>query len=159
MSFTFEIVGNYGAYRDLQRHRVLTQMKQPLNPYLGYDVPSEILEFGYGDKWRELMESAKQLYEEIPNKQYAQYVLPFAYRVRWMFHLNLREAFHLVELRSSEQGHPDYRRIAIEMGKIIEKVAKPIKFKYLNTEKIDLERLNLEKRIEEKLRRFNNRGN
>ncbi|NPA22091.1 MAG: thymidylate synthase [Candidatus Micrarchaeota archaeon] len=156
VSFTFELVGNYGAYRDLQRHRVLTQMRQLLNPYLGYDVPEEVEQFGYGEKWREMMEITKQLYGEIAkkNKYYAQYALPFAYRVRWLFHLNLREAFHLIELRSGEQGHPDYRKLAIEMGKTIEKVLPPITFKYMNTNKIDLERLNLEKRIEEKLSRL-----
>ncbi len=154
ISYTFDIIANFGAYRDLQRHRILTQMRQNLTVDLGYDMPEEISEIGEEKTWKEAMERSAELYykirKELPYE--AQYVVPFAYRVRFLFHLNLREAFHLCELRSSEQGHPDYRRIAIKIADEIKKVHPIIgDMKFVNRKKVSLERINAEVRIDKKI--------
>jgi thymidylate synthase ThyX len=115
--YTFDIVGNLGLYRDLQRHRILTQERQDFTTAHGYDTPPEIEAAGFRSAFNRCMEQAAQLYEQIfrdlPLE--AQYVVPFAYRVRWYMKLNLREAVHIGELRTMPQGHPDYRLIVQEM--------------------------------------------
>ncbi|RME14603.1 MAG: FAD-dependent thymidylate synthase, partial [Bdellovibrio sp.] len=158
--YTFEIVTNFGAYRDLQRHRMLTQFRQPLTPKLGYDVPQEIVDAGFEYKWERAMERARKLYEKMAktNGHYAQYVLPFAYRARFFFTLTLREAFHLCELRSQPQGHPDYRSIAIAIADEIAKVHPNAgKMLFLNRDNISLERYEAEKRLENKRRIIHSR--
>lgn len=122
--YTFDILSDYGAYRDLQRHRMLTQIAQPLTVVNGYDTPPELAEAGFEEKFHECMKAAADFYNKVypkfPNE--AQYVVPFAYRIRCLFVLNLREAFHLIELRSMPQGHASYRRIAQDMFEQIRKV-------------------------------------
>jgi thymidylate synthase ThyX len=154
VGYLFEINGNYGIFRDLQRHRILTQMKQDVSTRLGFDMPDEIGEAGFSDLWNDAMYKSAELYEKVYAKlpKEASYCVPFAYRIRWAFGLNLREAFHFIELRSGEQGHPDYRKVAIEMQRQIQEVHPVIgQMKFLNTNKIGLERMNSEKRIDEKL--------
>jgi thymidylate synthase ThyX len=154
VNYVFEIIGNYGIFRDLQRHRILTQIKQDVSTRLGFDMPDEINEAGFADLWKDAMYKSAELYEKVYAKlpKEASYCVPFAYRIRWVFGMNLREAFHFIELRSGEQGHPDYRKVAIEMHRQIAEVDPVIgQMKFLNTNKIGLERLNSEKRIDEKL--------
>ncbi len=154
--YTFDLLTDYGAYRDLQRHRMLTQIAQPLTVANGYDVPPEIEEAGLAVKFRECMETAAGFYKKIYPKfpQEAQYAVPFAYKIRYLFVLNLREAFHLIELRSVPQGHASYRRVAQEMFRQIKKVH-PIfaeYMRYVNLEERDsLGRLKSELRTQEKL--------
>ncbi len=122
--YTFDIIGNLGIYRDLQRHRILTQERQDFTTAHGYDTPPEIKQAGFQATFMECMERAAAVYERIftdfPTE--AQYVVPFAYRVRWYMKLNLREAIHIGELRTLPQGHPDYRLIVQEMWRLIGKV-------------------------------------
>ena len=122
--YTFDIIGNLGLYRDLQRHRILTQERQDFTTAHGYDTPLEIEQAGFQAPFTECMEQAAAVYERIsadfPSE--AQYVVPFAYRVRWYMKLNLREAIHLGELRTLPQGHPDYRFIVQEMWRLIGEV-------------------------------------
>jgi thymidylate synthase ThyX len=122
--YTFDIVGNLGIYRDLQRHRILTQERQDFTTAHGYDMPPEIEQAGFQAPFMECMERAATVYERIfadfPTE--AQYVVPFAYRVRWYMKLNLREAIHVGELRTLPQGHPDYRVIVQEMWRLIGEV-------------------------------------
>lgn len=112
--YDFDILADFGAYRDLQRHRVLTQMRQDLTPIHGYETPEEILDIGLKKEYDYAMRAAAELYHKIHARfpKEAQYVIPNAYRVRWYMKMNLREAFHFIELRSGIQGHPSYRRIA-----------------------------------------------
>ncbi len=112
--YDFDVLADFGAYRDLQRHRVLTQMRQDLTVLHGYETPDEILETGLKKEYDYAMRSAAETYQKIHTRfpKEAQYVVPFAYRVRWMIKMNLREAFHFIELRSGIQGHPSYRRIS-----------------------------------------------
>ncbi|MBI3800501.1 MAG: FAD-dependent thymidylate synthase [Deltaproteobacteria bacterium] len=122
--YTFDIVGNLGLYRDLQRHRILTQERQDFTTVHGYDTPPEIEAAGFQSAFAHGMEQAARLYEQIYGDLplEAQYVVPFAYRVRWYMKLNLREAVHIGELRTMPQGHPDYRLIVQAMWKQISAV-------------------------------------
>src|SRR5215813_10328144 len=122
--YTFDLVGNLGLYRDLQRHRLLTQERQDFTTMHGYDTPPEIEAAGFQSAFNRCMGQAAQLYEQISHDLplEAQYVVPFAYRVRWYMKLNLREAIHIGELRTMPQGHPDYRLIVQEMWKQIAEI-------------------------------------
>lgn len=119
--YTFEICSNFGAYRDIHRHRILTQQREPLTTHLGYKMPKDLADAGYESDFRDSMEVAKNAYEEISKKypKEAQYVVPLAYNLRWQMTMNLREVYHFCELRSTQQGHPDYRSVA---QKIYQKV-------------------------------------
>jgi thymidylate synthase ThyX len=155
VNYTFEIVANYGAYRDLHRHRILTQQRQLLTPYLGYKMPKEIAQAGFESEFKEVMKKARETFESMYSKypNQAQYVVPLAYNIRWYMNLNLREAYHLIELRSAMQGHIDYREIVQKMFGQIEKVhpnlAKGMKF--VDMKEYALERLEAEKRIDKKM--------
>jgi thymidylate synthase ThyX len=134
VSVTFEIVMDYGAYRDIQRHRIATLTTDPLTPSLGWEAPRDLDAFGLRSGYEELMELASKSYAEIAQagfKQDAAYVLPLAFRVRTLLTANLRELFHLIELRSSRQGHPSYRLIAQqlwgELNRIYPSIAKHIR--------------------------------
>jgi len=122
--YTFDIVGNLGLYRDLHRHRILTQERQEFTTVHGYDAPRELEEAGFRAEFDGCMAHAAELYENIyrdfPTE--AQYVVPFAYKIRWYMKMNLREAVHLCELRTMPQGHPDYRFICQEMWRKIQEV-------------------------------------
>jgi len=122
--YTFDIIGNLGLYRDLQRHRILTQERQEFTTVHGYDTPLEIEEAGFKGEFDKCMSRAAELYEQIyadlPHE--AQYVVPFAYKIRWYMKMNLREVVHLCELRTMPQGHPDYRLIAQEIWRKIQEV-------------------------------------
>ncbi len=122
--YTFDILGNLGAYRDLQRHRILTQERQDFTTVHGYDTPPEIKESGFQPDFDHCMEKAARLYEKIHRDlpYEAQYVVPFAYKIRWTMKMNLREAIFICELRTMPQGHPDYRLIAQQMWRKIREV-------------------------------------
>src|ERR1700680_3423360 len=123
--YTFEVVSDYGAFRDLQRHRLLTIQWQELTPALGYEVPSVVSDAGLGDSWRAAVGEAEAAYREIAAAfpQQAGYLVPLGHRVRYLIKLNAREAMHIIELRTSPQGHPSYRQICQEMLRLIDEVA------------------------------------
>ncbi|MDF2576567.1 MAG: thyX [Chlamydiales bacterium] len=117
--FTFEIVADFGIYRDLQRHRTLTQDRQLLTCDYSYYLPPEILGTKMEHAYREALEQAKNAYDSIAAElpEEAQYVVPMAYNIRWYFHINLRSLQWLCELRSTPAGHPNYRFVAQEMAR------------------------------------------
>jgi thymidylate synthase ThyX len=118
LRYRFEIVSDYGAFRDLQRHRMLTVQWQPLTPDLGADVPEEVATAGCGDLYAEALERSRAEYERLAAqglRDAAPYALCLGYRIRYVLDLNAREAMHLVELRSGREGHPGYRAVAQEM--------------------------------------------
>ena len=112
--YTFDILMDYGAFRDIQRHRMNTQTNQDVTIVHGYETPEEIVEAGLQDKFKEVMNRAVDLYQKIypifPKE--AQYVVPLAFRKRTLFTWNLRELHHFISLRSGKKGHISYRRIA-----------------------------------------------
>jgi len=118
LSCTIEMTMDYGAYRDIQRHRMATQTTQALSPALGHEMPGEFATFGYGGQYEDLMARAARTYNRLWDAgltHEAAYVLPLATRVRVLFTWNLREVTHFVELRSARQGHPSYRKVAQEV--------------------------------------------
>lgn len=153
--YHFDILANFGAYRDLHRHRILTQERQLLNCHQGYDLPKEIIDAGYEMEFKDGMELAKQTYGGIVGTmpKEAQYVVPFAYRIRWYVTMNLREVYHLCELRSQRQGHVDYRRVARQIYEQVKEVH-PVLAKgmvFIDGEDYELERLDAEKKLDKKL--------
>ncbi|MDP8943210.1 MAG: FAD-dependent thymidylate synthase [Actinomycetota bacterium] len=116
--YRFEIVADYGAFRDLQRHRMLTVQWQALTPDLGAEVPAELEAAGVADAFRAGLERSRTEYERLVGAgrpEVAPYALCLAFRIRFVLDLNAREAMHLVELRSGREGHPSYRAVAQEM--------------------------------------------
>ncbi len=156
IEYTFEMLTNFGMFRDLHRHRILTLERQLLSTRHGYDVPREISDLGILNDFKDCMYKCNEVFE-ILVKDYpeeAQYVVNFAYRYPFFIKLNLREATHMIELRTVPQGHPDYRYICQEIFKKIRDVhpllSQGIKFVDLND--YNLERLSSEKNIEKKKR-------
>ncbi len=123
-TFTFEILADFGVYRDLQRHRILTQERQLLNCDYGYFIPKEIMGTSMETDYRAAMSMAKTAYEQIAAElpEEAQYLVPMAYNIRWYFHVNLRALQWLCELRSSPAGHPNYRFVAQAMAQEVTRV-------------------------------------
>jgi len=156
-TFTFEIVADFGVYRDLQRHRILTQEKQNLTCDYGYFLPNEIIDTEMEKQYIHAMESAKKAYDTISEQlpEEAQYVVPMAYNLRWYFHVNLRTLQWLCELRSSPAGHPTYRLIAQEMAHQICEVFPQFErfFKFVDFEGYELGRMGQEIRRIEKLQK------
>lgn len=154
--YEFEIVSDFGAYKDLERHRVMTQEKQTFSCDLGYDVPSDVSDAGFEKSYRQAMDKVKiafdKVREHLPTE--SQYLVTHGYKVRYKMKMNLREAFHLCELRSSPQGHPNYRFIAQEIYKRIKEVHPSLAegMKFVNMENPGLERLSSEIRKEEKVK-------
>jgi thymidylate synthase ThyX len=152
--YRFELVTDYGAFRDLQRHRLLTIEWQPLTTELGFDVPDVIREAGLAERYEESLLRSADLYhdmrEEFPEQ--AQYSVALAFRIRYVMQMNAREAMHLIELRSGPQGHPSYRRVAQEMARLIREVAGhdaiADAMKYVDFSDTDLERLEAERNAE-----------
>jgi hypothetical protein len=121
-SYRFDIVADYGVFRDLQRHRLLTIDWQPLSPDLGYVTPDEVMAIGATDDWRAVMEHAAAVYAELRDAglpDVAPYAVPMAHRIRFYMQMNAREAMHLIELRTTPQGHPGYRAICRDMHRLI----------------------------------------
>ncbi len=154
-TYRFDVTCDIGAFRDLQRHRLMTLEWQRYTTRLGYDVPPEIDELGMADDWDRSMEDALIFYEELRDdlgSDVAQYVVPFAYNVRFAMELNPRQAFHLVELRSQAAGHPAYRRVAHEMHHAIREVAGHTlladAMSHVDYSDVDLERLEGERKAE-----------
>ncbi len=121
IDYRFDVLSDYGAFRDLQRHRLLTIEWQPLTPHHGYVRPELVDEAGQAGAFDEAMHRSARLYEALHGDFPAQaaYAVAMAYRVRYVMQFNAREAIHLLELRSGAQGHPAYRHIALEMHRLI----------------------------------------
>ena len=118
LRYRFEIVSDYGGFRDLQRHRMLTCQWQRLSPDLGAGVPGEVREAGVGDEYDRALETSRAEYERLAAaglSEAAPYALCLGYRIRYVLDLNAREAMHLIELRSGREGHPTYRAVAQAM--------------------------------------------
>ncbi|MDX6602070.1 MAG: hypothetical protein QOF13_1272, partial [Solirubrobacterales bacterium] len=118
LRYRFEIVSDYGAFRDLQRHRMLTCQWQRLGPDLGAGIPEEVVEAGAGGEFERALELSRGEYERLVDAdlpELAPYALSLAYRIRYVLDLNAREAMHRIEIRSGREGHPTYRAVAHAM--------------------------------------------
>jgi thymidylate synthase ThyX len=124
--YRFDILSDYGAFRDLQRHRLLTVEWQDLTPAHGYTVPGAVLDAGGGEVYAGAMARSADLYHavgELFGRPQAAYAVALAYRVRYVMQFNAREAMHLIELRTSPQGHPEYRKVCQQMHRLIQEKA------------------------------------
>ena len=152
--YTFDLLADIGAYRDLQRHRILTQERQRYTVAHGYITPPELVDAGLSGTYAAALERAAEtiglIEPDFPHA--AQYLVPFAYRIRWRIKLNLREAFHLIELRAAPQGHPTYRAIAQEMFRQIQAVQPALAegMRFVDLHDYALERLQAEQRLDAK---------
>jgi thymidylate synthase ThyX len=152
--YRFEMVTDYGAFRDLQRHRMLTIEWQRLGIGLGYDMPALVEESGLAGDYDAAIDRAEDLYRSLlPNfPEQASYAVALAHRIRYVMQMNAREAVHLIELRSGTQGHPAYRRVAQQMHRAIAEtaghraIAETMTF--VEHGSTDLERLESERRAE-----------
>jgi flavin-dependent thymidylate synthase len=122
--YVFEIVVDYGAYRDIQRHRICSMVAQPLGCELGFETPAMLKHMGLSGDYKRCMEDARRAYEALSQAGYVEacYVVPLAYRVRVLVAMNLRELWHFITLRAKPAGHESYRQIALNMLKELHEV-------------------------------------
>ena len=152
--YRFDVLSDYGAFRDMQRHRLLTIEWQPLTPYHGFSRPDLVDAAGAADQFNEVMDRSAGLYDALvgDHPSQASYAVSMAYRIRYSMQFNAREAMHMLELRSSPQGHPSYRRVALEMHRLIAEKAGhhaiANAMTHMTTEAPELERLDSERRAE-----------
>ena len=156
-SYRFDVLADYGAFRDLQRHRLLTLDWQPLSARLGYTEPAAIEDAGALADWRAVMEQSAALYEQLVAhglRDAAPYAVVMAYRVRFYMDMNAREAMHVIELRTSPQGHPSYRRVCQLMHRAIADTAGhhaiAAAMQFVDHSNVELERLQSERNLEKK---------
>jgi thymidylate synthase ThyX len=161
----FEITMDAGSYRDLHRHRMMTQDRQRFSTHHGYDLPPELIESGLKEKYMSALEVSATLFEKIEklDPDLAQYVVPMAYRVRFYQWQNLRQLFWEAELRTISQGHPNYRYVEQEKYRLVKE-----KYPLIGEEMLvdmndySIARRGTEEKIEEKERmiveKLKNRG-
>jgi thymidylate synthase ThyX len=159
-TYRFDVLADYGAFRDLQRHRMLTIEWQRLSPRHGYTRPLELDLAGVAPSFDEAMERSAALHDALSEHfpEQASYAVSLAYRVRFSMQFNAREAMHLIELRTTPQGHPAYRSVAQQMHRQIGEVAghhavaAMMGFVDHSTDG-DLERLDAERKAEQRRQR------
>ncbi len=153
-NFTFEIIADFGVYRDLHRHRMLTQERQLLDCNYGFYIPPEIAETNLESTYTAALQQAKEAFDRMSSElpEEAQYVVPMAFNVKWYFHINLRALQWLCELRSQPAGHPGYRQIAQDMAQLVCQQFPAFEryFKFVDYKSHDLGRLGQEQRKVEK---------
>jgi hypothetical protein len=156
-SYRFDIVTDYGAFRDLQRHRLLTIDWQPLTTRHGYTQPEALIEAGGQADWQEVMDRSAELHDALTADglaAVAPYAVSMAYRIRFVMDMNAREAMHVIELRTAPAGHPAYRRVCQAMHRLIgdeaghRAIAAAMRF--ADHSAVELERLGEERRLEQK---------
>ena len=153
--YRFDVLSDYGAFRDLQRHRMLTIEWQPLSTRHGYVRPEAVAVAGEDEKFDAVMARSARLYEALCAEfgDQASYAVALAYRIRYSMQMNAREAMHMVELRTTLQGHPAYRRVCQRMHALIAEQAGHVAVAELmsfvnHAEDPGLGRLDAEKRVE-----------
>jgi thymidylate synthase ThyX len=156
-SYRFDVLTDYGAFRDLQRHRLLTLDWQLLTTRHGFSQPEAMVEAGGESDWRAVMDQSAEVCESLIEaglSHVAQYAASMAYRVRFVMDMNAREAMHVIELRTAPQGHPAYRRVCQQMHRLIADVAGHHAvagaMRFADHSAVELERLQAERRSEAK---------
>lgn len=156
-SYCFDVLSDYGAFRDLQRHRMLSIDWQDLSARHGYAMPAAIDEVRARDDWLRVMDDSAALHAKLAERCHplvAQYAVSMAYRVRYYMRMNAREAMHVLELRTAPQGHPTYRRVCQTMHELIARkaghaaIAEAMRF--VDHSAVELERLEAERASERK---------
>src|ERR687897_785770 len=154
--YTFEMFTNFGMFRDLHRHRILTMERQLLSTKHGYDIPKEITDSGMEKDYKDCMYLSSNTYQNIAKTMpvEAQYAVNFAYKYPYFIKINLRELYHVIELRTTAQGHPDYRYICQQIFKKINEIHPLLTrgMKFVDMNQYELGRFDTEKRKELKSR-------
>jgi hypothetical protein len=153
--YRFDVLSDYGAFRDLQRHRMMTIDWQRLCPEHGFDTPEAIEAAGEVDQFTDAMERSAELHDTLsdPFPHEASYGVALAYKLRYIIDMNARQAMHMLELRTSPQGHPAYRLVCQEMHRLVSEeaghhaLAEMMRFVDHSAEQ-PLERLDAERRAE-----------
>ena len=158
-SYRFDVLTDYGAFRDLQRHRLLTIEWQRLSTRHGYTEPEAIREAGVLDDWTGIMHDSAAVHEDLLAAglpDVAQYAVSMAYRIRFYVEMNAREAMHVIELRTAPQGHPAYRRVCQQMHRLIAEHAGHTALAgamiFADHSAVELERLKAERILDQKRR-------
>ena len=156
-TYRFDVLSDYGAFRDLQRHRLLTLEWQPLGALHGYVEPDAIEAAGAHEDWTGVMEASAELHDALHaagHSALAPYAVSMAYRIRYYIEMHAREAMHIIELRTAPQGHPAYRRICQAMHTLIaERAGHRLiadAMSYVDHSEVELERLKAERAAEKK---------
>ena len=162
VGYRFDVLSDYGAFRDLQRHRMLTIQWQPLTPRHGFELPADVAEAGLGERFEEAMATSAALHDALADAlgdrhpASPAYAVALAYRVRYSIDLNARSALHLLELRTQPSGHTGYRRVCQDMHRLIAERAGhraiAAAMRFVSHEGAGLERLEGERRAEERRR-------
>jgi thymidylate kinase/thymidylate synthase ThyX len=117
--YSWDLVCDYGIFRDLQRHRMVDDMEwQLLTPRFGYEVPQLVEEADLVEQFEECFDLSLKLYSVLQQAGFAleaQYATLLGHKMRWKVTMNARETFHFNELRTSPQGHPGYRKLVLQM--------------------------------------------
>ena len=123
--YRFDVLSDYGAFRDLQRHRMLTIDWQPLSTRHGYQRPAAVEAAGHAGAFDNAMAVSSRLHDDLSEHvpECAGYAVALAYKIRYSMQMNAREAMHILELRTGKQGHPSYRRVCQQMHRLIEQQA------------------------------------
>jgi thymidylate synthase ThyX len=159
-AYRFDVLTDYGAFRDLQRHRLLTLEWQRLTPRHGFTVPEAVDAAGARSEWERVMARSAELHDAIEaagRPEVASYAVSMAYRVRFYVEMNAREAMHVIELRTAPQGHPSYRRVCQAMHRLIAAQAGhralAAAMSFADHSEVELERLEAERAAERRARR------
>lgn len=156
VEYLFEMFTNFGMFRDLHRHRILTMERQLLSTKHGYDIPKEITDSGMEKDYKDCMYLSSNTYQNIAKTMpvEAQYAVNFAYKYPYFIKINLRELYHVIELRTTAQGHPDYRYICQQIFKKINEIHPLLMkgMKFVDMNQYELGRFDTEKRKELKRR-------
>ncbi len=107
VDYTFELVMDYGAYREFKRHRMQTYIPQPLTVANGFLMPPLLEGAGLKEEFAEAMELAGEAFREVSevSPPSAQYLVTHAHKRRILAKMNLRECYHLFKLRTQPQAH------------------------------------------------------
>jgi len=158
VEYLFEMFTNFGMFRDLHRHRILTMERQLLSTKHGYDIPKEITDSGMEKDYKDCMYLSSNTYQNIAKTMpvEAQYAVNFAYKYPYFIKINLRELYHVIELRTTAQGHPDYRYICQQIFKKINEIHPLLMkgMKFVDMNQYELGRFDTEKRKELKRRKL-----
>lgn len=116
VDYTFELVMDYGAYREFKRHRMQSYFPQPLSVDLGYRQPLLVAEAGLAGEFQEAMARAEEGCRRVAqfSPRVAQYLATHGHYRRVLSKLNLRECYHLFKLRSAKQAHESVREPVTE---------------------------------------------
>jgi thymidylate synthase ThyX len=163
--YRFDVLTDYGAFRDLQRHRLLSLEWQPLGPRHGYAIPEAMDEAGGAADWRRVMEASADVHDALIAAglaPVAPYAVSMAYRIRFYMEMNAREAMHVLELRTAPQGQPAYRRVCQAMHRLIAEEAGhrglAAAMRFVDHSAVELERLEAERRADARRRALSATG-